>query len=167
MVAILNPQYRKTYVTLYHDVFKPLKAEYERRYDEENPHGYMQHSERDEAINERVFAQLTAPREQQTEFTRDLLGRFRQSLGVNEWDNAGKFVPAFIADIREYGLTAVVTALPRDDRLLNPAGGPSAAPMPMQNATTSAAVLNGAALKDAVKALQLDEALLAKLKKDS
>jgi hypothetical protein len=165
MVAILNPQYKKTYTTLYHEVFKPLKSECERLYDAENPHGYMQHKERDEAINELVFTQLTAPREQQTEFTRDLLGRFRQSLGVNEWDHAAKFVPAFIADVRQYGLTAVVQALPRDGRLMNPSSAVGNASLPIQNATTSAAFLSGDKLKDAVKALQLDEALLSKLKK--
>lgn len=117
MGATLNPQFKTKYAAIYHDVFKPLKAECERIYDEQNPTGYMNHAQRDTAINDMVFAQMMAPRDHQTEVTRDALGKFRQSLGVNEWDSASQYIPAFIADVRENGLTNVVMALPKDNRM--------------------------------------------------
>lgn len=136
MSAMLNPQFKAKYATIYQDVFKPVKEVCERMYDQQNPHGYMNHAQRDDTINEMVFSQLTAEREEQLIPTRDALGKFRQSLGSSEWDNAANYITAFIADVKENGLTAVIMALPKDARMTDRFGLQA----PAQSTTTTTAM---------------------------
>jgi hypothetical protein len=126
-----NPQ---VYATLYHEVFKPLKEVCERVYDDRYSEGYVNNAVRDRHVNQMVFEQLTNPRDKQMETTKDLLGKFRQSLGVSEWDNAPTYIPSFIADVKAEGLTEVVRRLPKDNRITGKFTGAqqSASPHSMQ-----------------------------------